>query len=123
MFVRNFFTKAVAEETGCFAFFNGSVLGTEACFRTSFEWTNHFYLKVEKGLWSKPFLRVKIYRFKGNIFMWEVELYNVETGLYEPTIELTEKDKAFLLHVIRTNSAALSNAKSKWWKMIESIQF
>lgn len=122
MFVRNFFTKTVAEDTGCFAFFTGSVLGVEACFRTSFEWTNHFYLKVEKGLWTKPFLRVKIYRFNGNVHMWETELYNAETGSYEQ-VELTEKDKAFLLHVIRTNSVVLNNAKAKWWKKIESIQF
>ena len=122
MFVRNFFTKAVAEDTGCFAFFTGSVLGVEACFRACFEWTNHFYLKVEKGLWAKPFLRVKIYRYKGNVHMWEVELYNVETGSYEQ-VELTEKDKAFLLHIVRTSSVVLSNAKSKWWKRIESIQF
>ena len=122
MFVRNFFTKTVAEDTGCFAFFTGSVLGVEACFRTSFEWTNHFYLKVEKGLWAKPFLRVKIYRFNGNVHMWETELYNSQTGSYEQ-VELTEKDKAFLLHIIRTNSVVLSNAKSKWWKKIERTQF
>ena len=122
MFVRNFFTKAVAEDTGCFAFFTGSVLGVEACFRACFEWTNHFYLKVEKGLWTKPFLRVKIYRFNGNVHMWETELYNSQTGSYEQ-VEISEKDKAFLLHIIRTNSVVLSNAKSKWWKKIESIQF
>ena len=122
MFVRNFFTKAVAEDTGCFAFFTGSVLGVEAFFRACFEWTNHFYLKEVKGLYAKPFMRVKIYRYNGNVHMWETEMYNAETGSYEQ-IELAEKDKAFLLHIIRTNSAVLSNAKSKWRKRIERTQF
>ena len=122
MFVRNFFTKAVAEDTGCFAFFTGAVLGVEASFRAYFEWTNHFYLKEVKGLWAKPFLRVKIYRLNGNIHLWGVEIYNPNNGAYEH-VELTEKDRAFMLHIIRTNYVVLSNAESKWRKRIESTQF
>lgn len=121
MFVRNFFTKAVAEEYGCFSFFTGSVLGVEACFKACFEWTDHFYLKIEKGLWSKPYIRVKIYRLNGKVFMWNgVEQYNPETGAYEP-LEISGKDKAFLLHVIRTNRAVINKAHYKWLKRIESI--
>lgn len=113
MFVRNFFTKAVAEDTGCFAFFTGSVLGNEAIFIANFDKTDHFYLKEMKGLWVKPYLRVRIYRLDGNVHMWTgVELYNAETGSYEPA-EITKKDKAFLLHVIRTNFAIINKAKDK----------
>lgn len=122
MFVRNFFTKAVAEDTGCFAFFTGSVLGNEAFFRANFEWTDHFYLKEVKGLWVKPYIRVRIYRLNGNIFMWNgVEIYNAENGSYE-SAEISGKDKKFLIHIIRTNQAVINKAKDKKYKLLESLK-
>ena len=106
MVVRNFFTKAVAEHTGCYAFFNGSVLDVEAHFRACFAGNDFFYLKIEEGLFSKPFIRVRC-------FLMEVELYNPESGLYEP-LSLNDKDRAFLRHIIKTCHAVITKADKKW---------
>ena len=85
MFVRNFFTKAVAEETGCFSFFTGSVLGTEAYFRARYDWNNFFYLKkVETGMCNETYLRIKCFPSHDGFFLHEVEVYHPDSGLYNP---------------------------------------
>ena len=117
MFVRNFFTKAVAEPTGCFAFFNGSVLGTEAYFRAYFA-NNFFYLNIEDGVWTKPYIRVKYFPVACGLFIREVELYNHDSGLYEP-LSVNDKDMAFLRHVIKSCHAVIIKADKKWWERIE----
>ena len=120
MFVRNFFTKATAEPTGCFAFFKGSVLDVEAYFRAYFA-NNFFYLKIDEGLFSKPYLRVKCFPTNSGLCLLEVELYNPESGLYEP-LSVNDKDRAFLLHIASTCSAALVKADKKWWEKIEKME-
>ena len=122
MFVRNFFTKAVAEHTGCFAFFSGVVLGMEAHFRASFEWNNFFYLKVEEGLWTKPYIRVKYFPTNSGLFLLEVEIYNPDSGLYEP-LSLNDKDRAFLRHITSTCSAVLNKAAMEWRNSIDYFPF
>ena len=116
MFVRNFFTKAVADYTGSYAYFSGSVLGVEARFRASFEWNNFFYLKIKDGLMTKPFIRVKYFPTKIGLFLMEVEVYSYDSGLYE-ALTFTDKDRAFLRHIASTCSAALSRAAMEWeWR-------
>ena len=122
MFVRNFFTKAVAEHTGCFAFFTGSVLGVEACFRAYFE-NNFFYLQVEEGVWSKPYTRIKYFPLANSgLFLLEVEIYNFDSGLYEP-VYLNDKDRAFLRHIASTCSAVLNRAAMEWRNSIDYFPF
>ena len=108
MFVRNFFTKAVSEPTGCFAFFNGSALGMEAHFRASFT-SNLFYLEIDEGLFSKPYLRVKYFPTNSGLVLLEVEIYNFDSWLYVP-LSVNDKDMAFLRHIARSCSAALNKA-------------
>ena len=120
MQVRNFFTKAVAEHTGCFASFSGSVLGVEAHFRACFT-NNFFYLSVEDGLWTKPFIRVKCFPTKSGLFLLEVEIYNPESGLYEQ-VSVSDKDMAFLLHVMHSCSAVLNRAAMEWRVKIEKME-
>ena len=120
MFVRNFFTKAVAEQAGCFAFFSGSVLGVEAHFRAYFA-NNFFYLKVEEGLWTKLFIRIKYFPINPLVLL-EVEIYNPDSGLYEP-VYLNDKDKAFLRHIISTCSTVLNKAAMEWRSNIDYIPF
>ena len=122
MCVRNFFTKAVAQHTGCFAFFNGSVLDVEAHFRASFEWNNFFYLKIEECLWVNPCIRVKCFLSHGGLFLREVELYNPESGLYEP-VYINDKDRAFLRHIIRTCSVVIDRAAMQWRNSIDYFPF
>ena len=117
MFVRNFFTKATAEEMGYFAFFEGSVLGIEASFRVCFEWNDYFYIKTDEVLWNNPFLRVKCFPFNGGFFLREAEKYNPDSGVYEPVC-LEEKDRAFLHHVIMTCNAVLLKARTEWCSRI-----
>ena len=115
MFVRNFFTKAIAEETGSFTFFTGSVLGTEAYFRAHHDWNNFFYLKVvETNMCNEPYLRVKCFPSHNGFFIREVELYNPESGLYEPVYPLNDKDRDFLRHIIKTCFAVSVRAAIKW---------
>ena len=121
MFVRNFFTKAVAEHTGCFAFFNGSVLGVGAYFRAYFE-NNFFYLQVEEGVWSKPYTRIKYFPLASGLFLLEVEIYNFDSGLYEP-VYLNDKDRAFLRHIASTCSAVLNKAAIEWRNSIDYFPF
>ena len=113
MFVRNFFTKAVAEHTGCYAFFNGSTLGVEAYFRGCFAGNDFFYLKIDEGLFSKPFIRVKFFPVAWGLFIREVEMYNHKSGLYE-LVSVSDKDKAFLRHVISSYRAVITKADKKW---------
>ena len=113
MVVRNFFTKAVAEHTGCFAFFNGSVLGVEAYFRASFA-GNNFYLEIEDGMWSKPYIRVKCFPSNSGLFLLEVEIYNPESKLYEQMLYISDKDRAFLRHITSTCSTVLNKAAMEW---------
>ena len=121
MFVRNFFTKAVAEHTGCFAFFNGSVLDVEAYFRAYFE-NNFFYLKIDEGLFSKPYIRVKYFPTNSELFIMEVEIYNPELGLYEP-LSVNDKDRAFLRHITSTCSTVLNKAAMQWRNSIDYFPF
>ena len=121
MFVRNFFTKAVAEHTGCFAFFTGSMFGIEAYFRAYFA-NNFFYLQIDEDLFSKPYLRVKYFPSHGGLFLLEVAIYNFDSGLYEP-VYLNDKDMAFLRHVIHSCSAVLNKAAMQWRKEIENLEF
>ena len=121
MFVRNFFTKAVAERTGCYSFFTGSVLGMEAHFRAYFE-NNFLYLKVEDGLWTIPYLRVRCFPSNSGLFLLEVELYNLESGLYEP-VYLNDKDMAFLSHITKTCSAVINRAAVEWRNSIDYFPF
>ena len=121
MFVRNFFTKAVAEHTGCFAFFTGSVLGVEAYFR-AYSANNFFYLKVEEGLWAKPYIRVKYFPTNSGLFLLEVEIYNFDSGLYEP-VYLNDKDRAFLHHITSACSAVLNRAAMEWRNSIDYFPF
>ena len=114
MFVRNFFTKAEADYTGSYAYFSGSVLGVEACFRASL-WNNFFYLKLKDGL-PKPFIRVKYFPTKIGLFLLEVEVYNYDSGLYE-ALTVADTDRAFLCHIVSKCSAALSKAAMEWeWR-------
>lgn len=122
MNVRNFFTKAVAETTGCFAFFNGVILGVEARFQVCFEWNDYFYIKVDDGKFIHNFLRVKCFQSHGGYFIREIEMYNSISGVYEP-LPFTERDRKFMNHVIVTCSIILASAKSNWRRRIESIQF
>ena len=119
MAVRNFFTKAQAEPTGCFAFFSGSALGVEAYFRGCFA-GNFFYLKIEDGMFSKPFIRVKYFP-NGGFFIREVEAYNYESGLYEP-VDINNKDRAFMLHVIKSYYAVIIKADKKWRERVEKME-
>ena len=122
MFVRNFFTKITPEETGFFAFFTGSVLGTEASFRTYHgETSGYIYWDIEKGSCFKPFLRARTHWVNGEMLMWMGEIYSAENAEYLPASDLSEKDKAFVVHLIHTSSAVLSRAKSKWGKKVEII--
>ena len=125
MFVRNFFTKAVAEHTGCYAFFNGSVLGVEAYFRGCFA-GNFFYLKIDEGMFSKPFIRVKCFPGHNTFFLLEVEMYSHDSGLYEP-VDINNKDRSFMLHVIKAYNAIITKADKKWRervaKMEEDLEF
>ena len=120
MFVRNFFTKAVAEHTGCYAFFTGSALGVEAYFRTCFAGKDFFYLKIEDGLFTKPFIRVKYFPVAWGFFIREVEMYNPDSGKYEP-LSLNDKDRAFLRHILGSCYAVINKADAKWRKKIESL--
>ena len=120
MFVHNFFTKATAEPTGCFAFFKGSTLGVEAYFRGGFA-GNDFFLDIDEGLFSKPFIRVKLFPAAWGLFIREVEIYNPDLRLYEP-LSLTDKDRAFLLHVIETCSTVLNKAAIAWRGKVEKIE-
>lgn len=122
MNVRNFFTKAVAETTGCFAFFNGVILDVEGEFRAYFEWNDYFYIKVHDGEFIHNFIRIKCFPSNGGYFLREVEEYNPISGLYEP-LTCTERDRKFLHHVVVTCSIILASAKSNWNRLIESIQF
>ena len=121
MFVRNFFTKAVAEHTGCFAFFNGSVLGTEAYFRGCFASNDAFYLDIDEGRWSKPFIRVKCFPTNSGFFLLEVEIYNPESGSYKPA-HIYDKDRAFLLHVINSSYNCIIKADKKWKEKIAKME-
>ena len=120
MFVRNFFTKATAEPTGCYAFFNGSTLGVEAYFRGCFAGNDLFYLKIDEGLWTKPFIRVKYFPVAWGFFIREVEMYNPKSGLYEH-ISVSDKDRAFLRHVIKTYYAVILKADKKWRERVEKM--
>ena len=120
MFVRNFFTKAVADHTGCFAFFTGSVLDVEAHFRACFT-NNFFYLKIDESLFSKPFIRVRYFPTNSGVVLLAVEVYNFDSGLYEPT-HINDKDKAFLRHVMHSCSAVLIKAEGKWRDKIEKME-
>ena len=120
MFVRNFFTKAVAQHTGCFAFFSGSVLDVEAYFRASFE-NNFFYLKIDEGMFSKPFIRVKCFPANSGLFLLKVEIYNFDTGLYNP-VSVSDKDRAFLRHIASTCSRVLNKAAMQWRERIEKME-
>ena len=119
MFVRNFFTKAVAEHTGCFALSSGSVLGVEAHFKACSA-NNFFYLEIDEGLFSKPYIRVKYFPTNSRLVLLYAEIYNFDLWLYEP-VYLNNKDMAFLRHVTRSCSAALNKAAMQWRKEIESI--
>ena len=121
MFVRNFFTKAVAEHTGCYAFFNGSALGVEAHFRGCFAGSDFFYLKIEEGRWSKPFIRVKFFHSHNSFFLREVEMYNPDSGLYE-TLPVNNKDRGFLLHVIKSYYAVITKADKKWRERVAKME-
>ena len=116
MFVRNFFTKAVAETTGCFAFFSGSVLGVEAHFRASFT-NNYFCLEVDEGLFSKPYIRVKYFPTKHGLVLLEVEEYNFDLWLSE-----NDKDMAFLRHIASTCSRVLNKAAMQWSERIAKME-
>ena len=120
MFVCNFFTKALAEHTGCFAFFNGSALGVEAHFRTSFT-NNFFYLEVDEGLFSKPYIRVKYFPTNSGLVLLEVEIYNFDLWLYE-TLAVNDKDMAFLRHVMHSCSKALNKAAMQWSAKIAKME-
>ena len=120
MFVRNFFTKATAEPTGCFAFFKGSTLGFNAYFRGCFV-NNFFYLEIDQGLWTKPYIRVKYFPTNRGVSILEVEVYNFESKLYEH-LPISEKDRAFLLHIIKTYYAVLTKADKKWRSKIEKME-
>ena len=113
MFVRNFFTKAVSEPTGCYAFFNGSVLGVEADFRGCFAGNDFFYLKIDEMLSYKPYIRVKFFPVAWGLFIREVEMYNPDSGLYE-LMSVSDKDRAFLRHVISSYRAVITKADKKW---------
>ena len=123
MFVRNFFTKAVAEPTGCYAFFNGSVLDVEAYFRACFAGNDFFffYVKIEDGLWTKPFIRVRYFPSHGGFFIREVEVYNPKAGLYEP-LSVNGKDRAFLRHILGSCSAVITTADKKWRDKIAKME-
>ena len=121
MFVRNFFTKAVAEHTGCYAFFNGSVLDMEAYFRGCFAGNDFFYLQIEEGMWSKPFIRVKCFPVAWGYFLREVQLYNHESGLYE-SLSVNDKDMAFLRHVIKSCHAVIIKADKKWRERVAKME-
>ena len=121
MFVRNFFTKAVSERTGCYAFFNGSVLGVEAYFRGCFA-GNFFYLKIDEGRFSKPFIRVKgLPSHNNTFFLLEVEMYDYDSGLYMPA-SVNDKDMAFLLHVIKSYHAVILKADKKWRERVAKME-
>ena len=120
MVVRNFFTKAVSERTGCYAFFNGSVLGVEAYFRGCFA-GNFFYLEIEDGMWTSPFIRVKYFPTNSGLVLLEVEVYNFDSGLYEP-VHLNAKDMAFLRHIASTCSRVINKAAMKWREKIEKME-
>ena len=115
MFVRNFFTKAQAEPTGCFAFFSGSVLGTEADFRGYFEGSNDFfYVYIDESMvCTRPFIRAKYFPCHWGIFLREVEIYNPKSGLYE-LLDLSDKDRKFIIHVLKTSYAVITKADKKW---------
>ena len=121
MFVRNFFTKATAEPTGCFAFFNGSALGVEAHFRASFV-NNFFYLEIDEGLFSKPYIRVKYFPTNSGVAMLWVEVYNFDQWLYEP-LSVNDKDMAFLHRITSTCSAVLNRAATEWRNSVDYIPF
>ena len=123
MSVRNFFTKATSEYTGCFVFFNGSVLGTEASFRGHFEGSNDsFYVKIEENLvCDKPFIRAKYFPCHWGIFLLEVETYNPKSGLYE-LIELSDKDRKFIIHVLKTSYAVIIKAHKAWRAEVERME-
>ena len=121
MFVRNFFTKAEAEPTGCFAFFNGSVFGVEAHFRAYFG-DIFLYLKIDEGIFSKPYIRVKCFPTNSGLFLLEVEMYNYSSGLYE-RVSISDKDRAFLRHVASTCSRVLNRAAITWRNKIEKMEF
>ena len=129
MFVRNFFTKAVAERTGSYAFFDGSILGVEAYFKVCFTRNNFFCLKIdegtcgkpyifhlqiEEGRLSKPYIRVKYFPSHGGFFIHEVEIFNPESGLYEH-MPVSEKDLSFLRHVLGSSYSVLLKAEKKWY--------
>ena len=120
MFVRNFFTKAVAEHTGCYAFFNGSALGVEAYFRGCFA-GNFFYLQIEDGLYTKPFIRVKCFPTNSELILLEVEVYSYDSGLYE-ALPFNGKDMAFLRHIASTCSRVLNKAAMQWSERIAKME-
>ena len=120
MFVRNFFTKAVAEHTGCYAFFNGSVLGVEAYFRGCFA-GSFFYLNIDEGMWTKPFIRVKGLPSHNTFLLLEVEMYSHDSGLYE-TVPVNDKDRGFLLHVIKSYYAVIIKADKKGRERIAKME-
>ena len=109
MAVRNFFSMAVANHTGCFAFFSGSVLGVKAYFRASCE-GNNFYLKIKKeGRWVKSYIRVKYFPTNSGLCLLGVEIYNPKSGLYEP-VYLNDEDMTFLHRITSSCSTALNKA-------------
>ena len=121
MAVRNFFSMAVAEETGCFAFFNGSVLGTEADFRAYFA-NNFFYLKIDEMLSYKPYIRVKHFPTKNGLYLLEFEIYNVDSGSYEP-LAVDDEDMEFLCYIIDACLVALNKAALEWRNSEDYIPF
>ena len=120
MFVRNFFTKALPEHTGCYAFFNGSALGVEAYFRACFA-GNAFYLQIDEGRWTKPFIRVNCFPTSRGLVLLEVEEYNFDIGLYE-TLPVTDKDMAFLRHIVVTCSRVINKAAMQWSERVAKME-
>ena len=89
------------------------MLGVEAYFRGCFA-GNFFYLKIDEGMFSKPFIRVKGLPSSHNtFFLIEVEMYDYDSGLYVPA-SVTDKDMAFMLHVIKSYHAVITKADKKW---------
>ena len=120
MAVRNFFTKAQAEPTGCYAFFKGSTLGVEAHFRGCFAGNDLFYLGIDEGMFTKPFIRVKCFPSHNGFFIREVESYSYDSGLYG-LVSISEKDKAFLRHVIGSYHAVILKADKAWCKKVAKM--
>ena len=126
MYVRNFFTKATSDYAGCCAFFDGSVLGFNAHFRGHFDGSNDFfYVKIVDGIYTKPFIRARYYPCHWGIFLLEVEIYNPVTKGYE-ILDLHEKDRKFLIHVLKTSYAVIMKAYKAWRNAeieVESIPY